>query len=209
MSQTERQKRLRLALKKFNRQRKQQASKIDILCNNLIAAQRTFIERLHDIGFTAQFYKALLGSTDLGELLARAGRLIRQELPGAGVCFFLRNADGCAPHATETDEALLPGDPRPEDGFSPALMSVICKANRPCTLDDIFGMVLDDPLEGLNQFSLATLPLSDLGRSLGFVLLYRRPPQVLTAGETQRISPVLCGLSQAIRAARVPLHVRE
>jgi len=206
MSQTDRQQRLRLLIKKLNRQRKQQGSKIDILCHNLIAAQRAFIDRLQGISFTAQFYKALLGNPDLDSLLERAGRVLRQELPEAGVRFFLRQPDGCELHPITTDEAFLPQEQKPEDFFHAELMGSICKANRPCTLDDMFGMGLNGNLKGLSRFSMTTLPLSDLGRSLGFVLLYRRTPQTLTSVELQRISPVLCGLSQAIYSARQALH---
>ncbi len=206
MSQTDRQKRLRLLIKKLNRQRKQQASKIDILCNNLIAAQRAFINRLAGIGFTAQFYKSLLGSSDLSSLLEEAGRLIKQELPGAGVTFFLRQPQGCERHAIESDEALLPAERGPGERFGPDLVDSICKANQLCTLDDLLAMDLEGDLGGPGHFSIATLPLNDLGRSLGFVLLYRRSPRVLTAEELHTISPVMCGLSQAIHCARVPLH---
>ncbi len=206
MSQTDRQKRLRLLVHKLNRQRKQQASKIDILCNNLISAQRAFLTRLHGISFTAQFYKSLLGAADLNELLTRAGRLIQQELPGAGVSFFLRQADGCAPHTIASDEARLPNEPGPEDCFHSELVDNICKSNRSCSLDDMFGMGLDRSRKGLSRFSMVTLPLNDLGRSLGFILLYRRSPQTLTAEELHTISPMTCGLSQAIHTARDALH---
>jgi len=205
MSQTDRQKRLRLLVRQLNRRRKQQASQIDILCHDLIAAQRTFIDRLQGIGFAAHFYKSLLGSTDLNDLLEQAGRVLREELPGAGVSFFLRQSDGCELHTTGADNAVFAEDPRPGDCLPPDVVDNICKANKPCTLDDMLDLGLDGRRKELAPFAPATLPLSDLGRSLGFMFLYRRAPQVLTAGELQRVSLILCGLSQAIRAARTPL----
>jgi hypothetical protein len=206
MSQTDRQKRLRLLVRQLNRRRKQQASQIDILCHDLIAAQRTFIDRLHGISFAAEFYQALLGSTDLNDLLERAGRVLRQELRGAGVGFFLRQSDGCELHTAPPEDEWPAEALRPEECLSPQLIDNICKSNRLCVLEDLFEMGLDSARKELNRFSLATLPLSDLGRSLGFAFLYRRLPQALTVGELQRVRPVLCGLSQAIRAARTPLH---
>jgi hypothetical protein len=77
MSQTERQKRLRLLVKKLNRERKRQASRVDILCNDLIGAQREFMRRLNQIGFAARFYKGLLGAADLRTVVIQAGRLLR------------------------------------------------------------------------------------------------------------------------------------
>jgi hypothetical protein len=206
MSQTDRQERLRLLVRQLNRRRKQQASQIDILCHDLIAAQRTFLDRLQGVSFAAQFYKALLGSTDLNDLLERAGRSLREELPEAGVSFFLRQPDGCELHTAQAEEAGPSQDARPEDCLPPDLVDSICKANRPCTREDMLGMCPAGSLKRLDRLALATLPLSDLGRPLGFLLLYRLAPQVLTAAELQRVSLVLCGLSQAIRSARTPLH---
>ncbi len=205
MSRTERHKRLRLLLKQLNRQRKRQAMKIDILCNDLISAQRSFLLRLHGISFAAEFYKSLLGSTDLDDLLARASRVIKRELPGTSVTFFLRQPEGGDLRAFEDDETSLREAPRLEDYFNSELADSICKSNRPCTLDDMFGMGLEGDLQVLRRFSVATLPLNDLGRPLGFALLYRRSPQTLTKQELQRVAPVMCGLSQAIRSERTPL----
>jgi hypothetical protein len=209
MSQTERQNRLRLLVKHLNKQRKQQASKIDILCNDLIGAQRSFIHRLQDIGFAAEFYRSLLGSTGLHNILARAGRVIRQELPGAGVTFFVRQSDGCELHADQGDESLHCEHDGLEECFDPELVDNICKSNRPCTVEDMLGLGLDGDLELLNRFSFVTLPLADLGRSLGFVLIYRQLPGVLTAEELRRISPAMCGLAKAVRFVRVPLPSGE
>jgi len=204
MSQTERHKRLRLLVKKVNQQRKQQASKIDILCNDLLGAQRSFLHRLQDIGFAAEFYRSLLGGTDLNNLLARAGRALKQELPGAGVAFFIRQPDGCEIHACPGDESLYGEAPGPQEYFDPELIDNLCKYNRPGTVEDLARLSRDDHAELLSRFSLVTLPLSDLGRSLGFVLLYCSLPQVLNGADVRRISPVMSGLAQAIHALRLP-----
>ena len=49
----QRHQRLRLLLKKLNKDRKKQAKKTDILCNDLIGAQRGFIRKLRSISFSA------------------------------------------------------------------------------------------------------------------------------------------------------------
>jgi len=208
MSQTERNERLRLLVRRLNKQRKQQASQIDILCHDLIGAQRGFLQRLQDLEFAAEFYRALLGGTDVNGILARAGRVIRQEVPGAGVAFFLRQPDGFELHACREDESLYAEHQGPPDGFDPELVESICKHNRPCTVDDIIALGTESTLAALREYSLATLPLSDLGRPLGFLLLYCPLPQVLSPPEVRRISPVLCGLAQALRAACTPLPSR-
>ena len=215
MSQTERCKRLRLLVHKLNKQRKKQANQIDILCHDLIGAQRSFLHRLQDIGFAAEFYRSLLGCTNVNGVLARAGRIIKQELPGTGVTFFLRQPDGCAVHACAGEESLhgeqQGGDPgpRPHECFDPDLVENICKYNRACMLDEILDLDANGGLAPLRRFSLVTLPLSDLGRSLGFALIYCPRPQVLNLADVRRVGPVMRGLAQAVRAVRVPLSSRS
>jgi hypothetical protein len=206
MSQTERHKRLRLLLKHHNRQRKQQAKKIDILCNDLIAAQRHFVHRLSHVDFAAQFYKALLGTSDLRTLLGRAGRFIQLDVPRASVAFCLRQGDGCELHVIEGQG--LHGQ-HIEECFSDELVASVCKANRPCALDDLVAMGLTDDGPVLRGVSAATLPLNDLGRSLGFVLLSRAAADPLTTDEVERVGLITCGLSRAIRGCAVALHARE
>ena len=101
MSQSERNRRLRLVVRKLNKERKRQASRVDILCNDLVGALREFLRRLDGMSFAARFYKGLLGATDLRSLLVRAGRMIQEELPGVDVAFFVRQAEGCGRQALD------------------------------------------------------------------------------------------------------------
>ncbi len=209
MSQSQRQQRLRLLIKKLNRERKRQASQIDILCNDLIGAQRAFVKRLNSVGFAAAFYKSLLGATDLRSLLMRADQLIREELSGAGVTFFLRQSEGCRLRALNAHETLTIEDQPLEDYFGPELAESIYKANRPCTVSDLFAMGLEGNVKALGDVSLATLPLNDLGRPLGFLLLSRAMPSALTTEELHKVDLITCGLSHAIAAHRQPLHAND
>ncbi len=209
MSQTERQKRLRLLVKKLNMERKRQASKVDILCNDLVGAQREFMRRLNQIGFAARFYKGLLGAPDLRTVVIQAGRLLREELQGARVVFFLRHGEDGETRACNADLVCDSEEVKLEDYLTPALATGISKSNRLCTLDDLFGMGLEGNRQVLNQFSAATVPLNDLGRSLGFVLLCRAADHPLHNDELERVTLVACGLSQAIRSCGVPLHTRQ
>ena len=60
MDDKQRHRRLRLLIKKLNKDRKKQNQKIDILCNDFIGAQRNFIKRLGIINFVANFYESIL-----------------------------------------------------------------------------------------------------------------------------------------------------
>jgi hypothetical protein len=103
-----------------------------------------------------------------------------------------------------------PMDDQPlEDLFTPELVENICKSNRLCTLDEMCVMGLEGDLAELSQTSAATLPLNDLGRSLGFLLLHRPVSHALRAEELHTVGLVTCGLSHAIKSCRQPLHCGE
>lgn len=214
----QRNKRLRLLIKKLNKERKRQGQKIDILCNDLIAAQRNVIQRLGIISFTANFYESILGSADLEDLLYTTARIIKTETADANVTFFLRHEDdpltetgpGFELHMFESSQPFL-FEPMPsfdtdrdrlENCFSPELMDCICKSNKVCTLDDMFAMGLQGNLTGLNRVSAVTLPLGLPGSLLGFMLLYRSSEYKLTTTEIEKIRAVTGGLSRAITACQ-------
>ena len=201
-----RQQKLRLLISKLNKERKKQAKKIDILCNDLIAAQRDFIEKLKTISFTANFYEAIVGTTDLSSLFYTAGKLIKEEIPDANIAFFLRQQDNFELHLFESDHPIALAKQHPDNCFTPEWVDNICKSNKICTLDDMFAMGLEGSLIGLNKISAVTIPLGQFGPSLGFILIYRSSQNKLTPDELNNISAVTRGLSRSIQSCRVLLH---
>ncbi|MCK4294843.1 MAG: hypothetical protein KAY65_16715, partial [Planctomycetes bacterium] len=135
----QRRRRLRLLIKNLNKERKKQAKKIDILCNDFIAAQRDFIKRLNAVSFAASFYESIIGTTDLSSLLYTVVRLIKEELGDASVTFFLRRADNFELHIFESAKPITLEKQHLENSFDPELMDSICKLNKVCTLDDMFA----------------------------------------------------------------------
>ena len=93
MNEKLRHKRLLQLVSRVNRVRKKQAKKIDLICNDLIAAQRSFIKSLNDFSFTANFYESIIGRTELKDLFNVASRFIKDEIGDADVIFFLRKHD--------------------------------------------------------------------------------------------------------------------
>ncbi len=199
----QRHKSLRLLISKVNKERKKQAKKIDILCNDLIAAQRDFIKRLNTISFTASFYESIIGTTDLSTLFYTAGKLIKDEIPDANIAFFLRQAESFELHLFESDQPITLEQQRLENCFTPELVDNICKSNKICTLEDMFAMGLQGNLTRLNKISAVTVPLGQFGSSLGFILIYRSSQNKLTAAELNHISAIAPGLSQAIQSCQV------
>lgn len=215
MEDKQRYRRLRLLTKKLNKARRKQAQKIDILCNDLIAAQREFIRRLGTISFVATFCESIVGITDLDGLLATAVRLIKTEIGQTNITFFLYRdqapgAESVQMHMFESsDETALDSAAAPEPGpgqlesyFSPELVENICKSNKVCHLNDMFAAGLQGNLAELNKISAVTIPLGQFGSSLGFILVYRSSQDRPTAEEIQRISAVAYGLSRAIASCQ-------
>jgi hypothetical protein len=205
----QRHRRLRLLISELNKERKKQAKKIDILCNDLIAAQRDFIKRLNTISFTANFYEAIVGTTDLSRLILTAGKLIKDEISNSNVAFFLRQAENFELHMFESEQPIALEKQHLENCFTAELVSNICKSNKICTLDDMFAMGLQGKLTVLNKISAVTIPLGHIGSSLGFILIYRSSQNKLTPNELNNIAAIAPGLSRAIQSCQVLLHPAE
>jgi len=205
----QRYKRLRLLIRKLNKERKTQAKKTDILCNDLIAAQREFIKKLDIISFTANFYESIVGTTDLNTLLHIAAKFIKTEIPDASVAFFLRQTESFELHLFASDQPITLDKQQLENSFTPEVVENICKSNKTCMLDDMFVMGLQGNLTVLNKISAVTIPLSQAGLSLGFILIYRSSENKLTAEELNNTSAVTLGLSRAIQSCRLVLNPAE
>ena len=209
MDNKQRHRRIRLLIKKLNKKRKKQAKKIDILCNDFIAAQRDFIKSLKTISSIANFYESIIGITDLHNLLHTATQLIREENAGINATFFLRQSDSFELYMFESEQPLGLEKQHIESCFNVELMENICKSNKVCTLDDMFAMGLQGNLTGLNKISCATIPLCLQGSSLGFILICRSSENQLTTEEINNISTITYGLSRAIQFCQTLSHSAE
>jgi transcriptional regulator with GAF, ATPase, and Fis domain len=194
----QRHRRLRLLIKELNKSRKKQAQQIDILCNDLVAAQRSFIKKLKTISFTAGFYESILGATDLNSLLYRAVKQIRRRIDETTIVFFLRQAEGFEIYVFDSERPPVFGRQQLEGCFSQELAESICQSNKVHTLEDIFEMGVGGDFTALSGVSAVTIPLGAFGSSSGFMLICRAANERLTADETGDISAVTSGLSQAI-----------
>lgn len=189
-------------IKKLNRDRKKQNQKIDILCNDLIKAQRTFIKRLGIINFVANFYESIVGTTDMNKLLQTAVEFFRAENADVNITFFLRQEENVELFLFESGRPIPIDKQYVESCFTPELMDNITKSNKVCSLDDMFAMGLQGNPNELNKISAVTIPLGLFGSSLGFILFYRSSEDKITSDEIGRISAVISGLSQAITSCQ-------
>lgn len=202
MEYKEREKKLRLLVRKANKGQKKQAKKIDILCNDLIAAQREFIKRLDTISFTAHFYQSILGIMELNSVIFTAGKLIKNEVPDANVAVFLRQTNNFELFMFESEHPIALGKQHLENCFTLEVVEDVCKLNKVCTLDGLFEMGLQGNPVMLNKISAVTIPLGHSGTSCGFILIYRSSQYKLTTEEVNNISGISSGLSRAISSCQ-------
>jgi hypothetical protein len=205
----QRNERLRLLISKLNKERKRQAKKIDILCNDLITAQRDFINKLATISFAANFYETIAGTDELSSLVQTAGKLIKDETADANVSFFLRQGKSFDMHIFESARPILLEKQRLENYFTPEVVEAICKSNKICVLEDMFAMGLQGNVTSLSEISAATIPLGQHGSSLGFILIYRSVHKKLTADELNNIAAISPGLSRAIASCQAFCHMAD
>ena len=190
----------------YKQRYKKLADKIDILCNDFIAAQRDFIKRLDTISFTANFYEAIVGTTDLSSLLYDACKLIKEEVADARTAFFLRRDETFELHIFENDQPIILEKQRLEDCFTQGLVDNICKSNKICTLECLLKMGLQVSPAVLSKLSAVTIPLGQFGKSLGFILIYRSSENKLTSDELNDITAITRGLSRAIECCQALCH---
>jgi hypothetical protein len=209
--------RLRFLIRQHNKERKKQARQIDILCNDLIGAQKHFVKSLRVIGFAADFYEAILGLTELNDLLVTASNLMKDQVQDANIAFFLLSGGSFEMHIFESEQPidlLSPGgideeSRRIENLFTFELVETIAQSNRICTIDDMLTMGLSvNPLH-LEKISAVAVPLNHHSSSLGFVLLYRPNSSPFGSQELQSIDHISPGLARAIAASRTIANVAQ
>ena len=203
MNQQLRHKRLRLLVSKVNKDRKRQAKKIDILCNEIIAVQKTFIKNLETISFTAGFYESIMGTMDMNILFRMADGFIKEKIADANIAFFLRQSESFELHIPDSDQPISLDDQRLENSFTAEMVNEICSANKICTLSDLLETGLQVSPAWLNKVRAATIPLGRFDNSAGFILVYRLSENGFTAGQLNYISAITPGLSSAIRSCRL------
>jgi len=206
MDYKQRNQKLRVLVSRVNKERKKQAKKIDILCNDLIAAHRDFISRLNAVSFAAGFYQSIAGITEMNALLYTAGRLIKDEIPDSSIVFFLRQQESFELHLFESDQPITFEKQRLENFFTDEVVDNVCKSNKVCDIDSLLALGLEGNPALLNKISAVTIPLGQAGPAIGFVLIYRSLENKLTDDEVNQVAAVASGLSRVIQSCLALSH---
>jgi hypothetical protein len=188
---------VRLMVKALNKDRKKQARQIDLLCHDLIDAQRAFVRRLETIGFAAGLYKSLLGAQNTEHVLRILVNDVQSLMPSMDINLVLRQDDRCKIYPLETTTR---DEGHPVDAFDGPLVNAVCRANKTCHLDDLLGMGLSISPQKASRIQMTTLPMPQGGRCMGLIVLTSPANATVPANIIERITLVASGISQAVLA---------
>jgi hypothetical protein len=188
---------VRLMVKALNKDRKKQARQIDLLCHDLIDAQRAFVRRLETIGFAAGLYKSLLGAQNTEHVLRILVNDVQSLMPSMDINLVLRQDDRCKIYPLETTTR---DEGHPVDAFDGPLVNAVCRANKTCHLDDLLGMGLSISPQKASRIQMTTLPMPQGGRCMGLIVLTSPANATVPANIIERITLVVSGISQAVLA---------
>jgi len=194
--------RVRGLVRECNRARKKQTKQIDVLCNGLIGAQRSFMHRLDEIAFAAGFYEAIVGRRNVDELLAAVGGFVRAELGELGLSIFVRRASSFEVHSVmlESDK-----DGREfVDAVSEGIAQEVCENSRVMGLEELPGLGLEyDPVR-LGRLSGYCVPVRRGMEGAGFVIVTGKCGQ-LKRGDAGKIEQVGTGLLRALESCEITM----
>lgn len=209
MLEKQRYKRLRSLIRKLNQARRVQANKIDILCNDLVSAQKDFIKLVGKLSFVADAYERLLGLTDLAVVMDTAARVVQSINSAANVSLFLLTQDTFRIHRFGAETAIDAAAGRLGSSFTTELVRNISNSNKICLAEDIFALGLQGNLAVLDKIHIAAVPLTQDGISLGFMLIYWPVENKFSIGEIEKVVAITPGLCRTIRSCQALSHLQE
>lgn len=192
--------RLRQLVRKLNNIRRIQKQKIDILCNDIIAAHGTFINNLKSFQFAADFYENLLDAVNLDALAASAGEFFAENLEGCSIAIIFTAPDAPQIHFYSKDPRLedIPSHLCPH--LTAKMVESVCQSSRICSADELCRMGFFAGPAVLKRISLAAIGLNNTGPALGMILLYRSADNPLSDSELSVVASVAKGLARAAKA---------
>jgi hypothetical protein len=196
-----REKRVRTLVKTLNNKRKAQAAQIDILCNDLIEAQRNFIGQLSTINFAANFYKSIVGIGELDSLLCAAAKLLKEETCNEQIAFLLRRDESFDLHSFSDDHPAEAAG-HLEQCFTDEVVINICKSSKVCSLEEMLEVGLQVPPALLDKTWAVTVPLKTMANCFGFLLICGSTEPQLAPQKIEHIQTVTPGLARAITACK-------
>ncbi len=197
MNKELRNKRLRKLVKAANKERKKLARQVEILCKDMISAQRELIENVKNMSFSSKFYENLLSSQNMDQLLASAAEQIGEFTENSEISFLLKNDDDYEVygfHSCMDNEESFPI----KKSFNKELFQIICRENKTFDLQQLLDAGLCANLGIVKKYNAVAIPLNHFGQVPGFIFLCRTADNKFKDGEIKKIQEINPGLSKAI-----------
>lgn len=198
--QPQRRQRIKRVIKQLNAERKIQKTKTEILCKDLVNAQKKIVNQIQDFNFTLDFCQRIVGQTSLPKLMSETESVINTYFSHCGIGIFLLQSNGFEFHLSADDDAIEFNLSKIEACFNADLVQKICQSNAICSLDDMFAMSFDSDITLLNKLSVFTIPISGFGPSQGFILLWRKTENPIEKIEIQKLRSAAPILAKAIKS---------
>ena len=188
--------RIRRVVSELNKRRRLQSRKIDILCNDIVASQRNFLNQLKIMSLQIGLYESLIGEFGIEHVLDEAIGAIEALAGGANIAIWL--GSGFEAHVFDEQEFTSEQTDLIESCFTSEMADRIYKSRRCMELDELSEIGLPEA-EILTQLSAAIVPLQDSCQQ-GFILIYRAASRPIRPQEIDTIALLVPGLSKAVRA---------
>jgi hypothetical protein len=197
--------RIRRVVSELNKRRRIQARKIDILCNDIIASQRNFLNKLKIMSLQIEFYEALILTSDLESVLDCAADTIEALTGGANIAVWIGGSFSC--HIFDEQELTSEQADLIESCFTREIANEIYKSCRCMKLEELFEIGLPES-DIFSKLSVTAIPLQDIYQK-GFILIYHTATRPITPQEIGHVATLVPGLSRAIKACQKSVHPAE
>ena len=147
-----------------------------------------------------------MGINDLGGILFVSNKLIKEEIGDVSVSFYLRKEEQFELNISEQRTEDVAGE-QLENCFNSEVIENVCNANKKCNVDELVSMGLQCNPIILKETWAQTLPLEQMGASVGFILIYSSIARKLSEEQINLITSITPGLSKAIVCSQAILHV--
>lgn len=187
---------------------KRYSQKIDILCRDIVGVHSEFVEKLSILTFSLQFQESLLGAADICGILDSAAAFFPRNLQGTAAAVFMIEPKGFDIHFAGSSEQFAIEKSRFEKWFTAQVVYEISRCRQVCTLEQMLAMGLQAPPTALKHITAVAVPLGQIGKAMGFVLLYRVAECPFTPQELSRTAAAMPALRIAIGRIQTGMESR-
>jgi len=161
--------RLKKLVHNINRQRKVQARKIDILCNDMVQGHRSLLENLRHLAFASHVHESLIACCDADKVLKAVAETFGSNFCSRNTTLLLLEAGQVAVHTISGGPLAKEASELPTF-FNAENIRGICRQNRSCLLPELLEIPVQIPPKLASQIAAAAIPLNFEHHPVGVLL---------------------------------------